>query len=415
MPSKETLIKDLNDICAATDASWLCALDIYTLNINADEQKFLEVLRKAGLSKKDALFRGMAELEYGGGLRLNYKDVLGGGYTFHASIKNKPFMVFGGFETDYEQVTIYHECAHLYQHKLNLFSKQEVKGDSSYQKYLHEVHANTFASMLMLLRAEDVLSFKKQQNYCLAADINEFNRNSQKSKFYYSLPIVLQLIKDVRHQGRDNALQKFSKNGYLDFEKIALYTADFVKKYAYTPIEFYQITHNIPFSSYNMLKQKAKSWHHLGKRYISLQTEKLQQQKENYRLIEEKRRIETAHKTTPLPEVDDKAKIINAACKIDVLNTRLSQDFGIYQSINNLIEQKFFYMHDISDENKRQQVSQICDNMAEIYQTWRKDLFFKKLLSKIDHPDTRDSVWTLKFKKEQEIFSTLQQTSVYQK
>ena len=287
MPSKKTLIKDLNDICLQTDAEWLCASDIYTLNIKEDEEKFLTTFRKAGLLKKDLLSRNIVMLEYGGGLRFNYEDVLGSGYTIPVSPNYKAVVAFAGFKTDSEQTTIYHECAHLFQRKYEIFSKKDIR-DDKYRKYLQEVHANTFASMVMLLRAKDVLSFKKQQNYCLASDIEGFNRNYPESKFYYSLPIVLELIKDVRRQGRADAIQNFSNNGNLDFKKIAFYTADLVQKHAYSSIEFYQITHNMPVSSYDLLKQKAKSWHMLGERYFLEQNEKLEQEIKHYRLIREK-------------------------------------------------------------------------------------------------------------------------------
>jgi len=410
MLNKKTLIQDLNNICAQTDAEWLCASDIYTLNISEDEEKFLATFRKAGFSKKDILIRNIATLEYGGGLRFNYKDVLGSGYTFPVSQKYKAFMVFAGFQTNFEQSTIYHECAHLYQRQYGLFNKKEIT-DDSYRKYLKEVHANTFSSMVMLLRTEDVLAFKKQQHYCLAADIEGFNRNSEKNKFYYSLPVVLELVKDIRRQGRDKALQNFSKDNNLDFEKIAFYTAALVKKYAYTSLEFYQIRKNLSVSSYDMLKQKAKSWRLIGKRYVLMQQEKLAQEAENYRLIEKQRREKTDLKIQKLPEVDEKAKIINAVCEIDILNTRLNQDFEIYANLDDLIAKNTYCMHDISDIEARQEALKICDQIVDIHKKWHKDLFFKKLYNKISHPDTRDSVWALKFKKQQEILLALQKSN----
>lgn len=410
MLNKKTLIQDLNNICTQTDAEWLCASDIYTLNISEDEEKFLATFRKAGFSKKDILIRNIAALEYGGGLRFNYKDVLGSGYTFPVSQKYKAFMVFAGFQTNFEQSTIYHECAHLYQRKFNFFTKKEAP-DDAHRKYLKEVHANTFSSMVMLLRAEDVLAFKKQQHYCLAADIEGFNRNSEKNKFYYSLPVVLELVKDIRRQGRDKALQNFSKDNNLDFEKIAFYTAALVKKYAYTPLEFYQIRKNLSVSSYDMLKQKAKSWRLIGKRYVLMQQEKLAQEAENYRLTEKQRREKTDLKIQKLPEVDEKAKIINAVCEIDILNTRLNQDFGIYANLDDLIDKNTYCMHDISDKEARQEALKICDQIVDIHKKWHKDLYFKKLYNKINHPDTRDSVWALKFKKQQEILLALQKSN----
>ena len=409
MLNKEILIRDLNDICAETSSNWLCASDIYTLNPKEDEKKFVEIFRKAGFQKKDMLARNIATLEYGGGLSFNYKGVCGSGYTYPVPLQYKAFMVFAGFETDFDQTTIYHECAHLYQRKYNLFDPKEFSNEK-YRKYLKEVHANTFSALVLLLRAEDVLSFKKQQHYCIAADIEGFNRNSAKSKFYYSLPVTLELIKNVRKEGRTNMLQKFSKGANLDFEKIAFYTAKLVQKHAYTSNEFFQIANNISFSSYEMLKRKAKAWRMLGQRYIQMQQEKCRQQKEHYRKISEKRRLKTTAFIKELPETDEKAKIINAVCAIDILNTRLNQDFGIYSNLDSLIKKNLYHIHNISDKHAQEEACNICDQMAEIYQKWRKNLFFKKLYSKINHPDTRDEVWTLKFKKQQEILLNIQKS-----
>ncbi|MBO4285242.1 MAG: hypothetical protein J5895_03320 [Alphaproteobacteria bacterium] len=406
MLNKEILIKDLDDICKQTDARWFCCEDIYTKNIVEDEAKFTEIFRMAGLLKRDILFRHYASLEYGGGLRFNYKNVLGSGYTLVCPQKYKALVVFAGFETDFDQTTIYHECAHLYQRKHGFFTQTSSNG--SYRKYLKEVHANVFASMVMLLRAEDVLSFKQQQLYCLALDIEGFNRNSKESKFYISLPVVMELIKAVRREGRLNTREKFSKNGNLDFEKIAFWTADLVKECAYTSHEFYQIVHGEYFSSYDMLKQKAKAWHMLGERYIMMETNKQKKRKDDYAFISEQRRLQTDCKIKPLPEIDEKAKIINAVCAIDVLNTRLNQDFDIYTDFDNLIsDNKSFYVRELSDEKAKKEALEICDEISKIHQKWRKNLFFKKLFSKIDHPDTRDEVWALKFRKEKEIFQTL--------
>lgn len=407
MLNKETLIQDLDVICRQTDAEWLCCADIYTSNISEDEAKFLEAFRHAGFLKKDILVGRYASLEYGGGLRFNYPDLIEGGYALPVADKYKALTVFAGFETDFDQVTVYHECAHLYQRKLALFGKKEISNEK-YRKYLKEVHANTFASMVMLLRAEDVLTFKKQQLYCLASDIQTFNQRTKKNIFYISLPITLELVKAVRSEGRSNMANRFSKDGNLDFEKIALYTADFVKKHAYTNFEFFQIINNMPSSSYDMLRQKAKAWHQLGERYVSNEQQKIQTRKDGYQRISDQRRIQTQNKIKPLPETDDKSKIINAVCAIDILNTRLMQDFNLYADLDCLIAKNPFYLNDISNENKKKEALEICTQMAEIYQKWRKDLFFKKLYSKINHPDTRDSVWALKFKKQQEIFNQIQ-------
>lgn len=409
MLNKEILIKDLDDICRQTDAQWLCCQDVYTENILKNEEKFVSVFRQAGLSKTDVLLRGYATLEYGGGLAFNYQDVIGGGYTVTASEERIAPVVFAGFETDFDQITIYHECGHLYQRKHNFFETKTIP----YRKYLKEVHANVFASMVVLLRASDVLSFKQQQICCLASDIQTFNQKAKKDSFYISLPVTLQLVKAVRKEGRAEMLEKFSRNGSLDFEKIAFYTADLVKKHAYTSQEFYQISHNMESVSYDLLKQKSKAWHMLGEHYVLSQIGEQKEREKRYKLIKEQRRAQTEHKLKPLPEIDEKAKVINAVCAVDILNTRLNQDFGVYGDLCDTTSKNTYYLGYLKDEAKRNEAEKICGEIAEIYQKWRKNLFFKKLFSKISHPDTRDCVWDLKLRREREIFQKPEMSKQY--
>ncbi len=412
MLNEEILIQDLDYICAHTNAQWLCCQDVYTLNIAEDEARFLKIFRDAGFMKKDLLLRHTACLEYGGGLCFNCQDLSGGGYVVPVASEHKAPLVFSGFETNFDQHTIYHECAHLYQRKYSLFPYQKIS-DLSYRKYLKEVHANTFASMVMLLRAPDVLTFKQQQLYCLAQDIQRVNQNSKNSRFYLSLPILLELVKKVRQEGRASVRQNFSKKGALDFEKIAFYTESFVKKYAYSQFEFAQIKNNASFSSYERLKQKAKAWRMLGERYMCMEEEKHQKRKEYYRAIAIQRKAQTDIKIKELPEIDEEAKILNAVCAIDVLNTRLNQNFNVYPGLDAIISKNEYYLSEISDEKKKEKALKIYDQIAQIHQKWKKNIRFKRLCSKIDHPDTRDEVWKMKFKKEKEIFQMFQSSKQY--
>jgi hypothetical protein len=209
------------------------------------------------------------------------------------------------------------------------------------------------------------------------------------------------------------ALRNFSKKGNLDFEKIAFFTADFVKKHAYKPLEFYRISRNDTFEYHEMMKKKAKAWRMLGERYITDENEKIKKRKSDYNYIREQRYSQTAQKIKKLPEVDEKAKVINAVCAIDVLNTQLNQDFYIYTNLDNIVSEKVHFFHNIKDEEKRQEAVKICDEMTEIHQQWRKHPYYKKLFLKISHPDTRDEVWKLKFKREKEILQTFQASKQY--
>ena len=413
MIEKQILIDDLNNICEHTNAQWVCSQDFYTLNISEDETKFCKFFQDAGYNtKKDLVATKHAYMEYGGGLRFKYEDVISGGHVISVSEKYKAPLIISGFDTHFDQMTIYHECAHLYQRKHNFF-EQKAGRDYEYKKYLKEVHANTFATMVLLLRAKDILSFKQQQQYCLAHDVQTYNRNSKNSKYYISLPIVLNLLKAVKKEGRANTLRKFSKKGKLDFEKIAFFTADFVNMYAYKPLEFYKISHNATFEYHEMMKRKAKAWRMLGEKYIIAENKKLQKRKSDYTYIREQRYSQTNQKIKKLPEIDEKAKVINAVCAIDVLNTRLNQDFDIYTNLDNLVSGQVYFFHNIQDKGKRQEAAKICEEMAQIHKQWRKNHYYKKLFLKINHPDTRDKVWSIKFKKEREIVQNFQVTKQY--
>ncbi len=412
MIEKQILIDDLNNICQQTNAQWLCALDAFTSNIKEDENKFCKVFQEAGLTKKDLLATKQVSLEYGGGLRFNYNDIVSGGHIINVKEQYVAPLVFSGFDTHYDQLTIYHECAHLYQRKYGFFNKSTVP-DTKYRKYLKEVHANTFATMVLLLRSKDVLSFKKQRQSCIAQNIKTFNQNTENSKYYISLPIVLNLLKAIRRQGRANTLRQFSKKGQLDFEKIAFFTADFVRRYAYTSNEFYQILNDGTVASYEALKQKTKASKVLGENYLIEERKKMHKRKADYEQIGEIRRTKTDKKIKKLPEVDEKAKVLNVVCAIDVLHTRLNQDFEIYADLDNLISKKYYCLSDISDSAKKQEALKICDEMAQIHQQWRKNPYYKKLFLKVSHPDTRDEVWNLKFKREKEILQTFQASKQY--
>lgn len=412
MIEKQTLIDDLNNICQQTNSQWLCVSDVFTSNISEDETKFCKVFQEAGLTKKDMLVGKDVSLEYGGGLRFNYNGVTGGGHIINVKEKYIAPLVFSGYDSHYDQLTIYHECAHLYQRKYGFFNKNTIQ-DMKYRKYLKEVHANTFATMVLLLRAKDILSFKKQRQYCIAQNIKTFNQNTENSKYYISLPIVLNLLKEIRRQGRANTLRQFSKKGKLDFEKIAFFTADFVRRYAYNFQEFYQILNDGTVASYEALKQKTKASQMLGENYLIKEQKKLHKCRSYYEQICEIRRAKTDKKIKKLPEVDEKAKVLNAVCAIDVLNTRLNQDFEIYADLDNMVSGKTYCFYKIQDDKKRQEIMKICDEMAQIHQQWRKNLYYKKLFLKINHPDTRDEVWNIKLKKEREIIQSFQVSKQY--
>ena len=120
----------------------------------------------------------------------------------------------------------------------------------------------------------------------------------------------------------------------------------------------------------------------LGERYITDENEKIKKRKSDYNYIREQRYSQTAQKIKKLPEVDEKAKVINAVCAIDVLNTQLNQDFYVYTNLDNIVSEKVHFFHNIKDEEKRQEAVKICDEMAQIHQQWRKNPYYKKLFFK---------------------------------
>lgn len=400
MLKKETVIQDLNDMCADTNANWLCALDIYTPDIQKDESKFLPAYAETGLSKKYMLLRGEVSLEYGGSLRFNFPRLFTGGYTLLPPPEKKPIVILPGFDMPVDQAAAYHECAHLYQRKHDLFNSAQNQ-DDLYQKYLKEVHANTFANMALMLRADSVLSFKKQRLSCFAQEVQSFNQANQTSILYISLPITLELLRTIRREGRAYTLQKFSQDGKLDFQKIAFYTADFVKQHAYSRAEFEKIINNQSFYSYGLIKQRAKAWHQLGENYVHMQQDQMAERLQHYSDIERQRKKQTDLRIKKLPETNKKAKIINAVCAIDTYRVHLNQRYGIFADLDDLISNKTLKVYDhILNQKEKKEIADLSANIKELCQTWQNNPLFKKLYNQINHPDTRDQVWALKFEQE---------------
>jgi len=401
-----TVRSDLRQVCEDTYAQYLCYDDIHTTDEKKDVEKYLQALKKAGYSLRQSLKNGIISPEYGGGLKINhFGEREEAGYTLSAK-NGRSLVVVSGFDTDYERNTVYHECAHLYQQKLNLFDLQK---DEDYRKYLREVHANTFASMVMLLKSKTVLEYKKQQLCRIATGVNTFNRSSQKHFYYLSLPLELELIKDVRRKGRKNVLKSFSKNGRLNFEKMACYTADLVEKYAYSKRQWYKILQNQSVWKYDRLKRKAKAWRILGKKYVAYDTKKYAAKQERHAFIDQQRWARVKQKLKNIPQIDEEACILNAVCAIDVWQTKLAQTYAYYEDLNSVVKNQTVYFEQKYKDESKKSILQTRDVIRDLYYQFAGKPLFEKLFTKIQNIDQRDEVWAKKFEKERKVHAQLSQ------
>lgn len=401
-----TVRSDLQQICEDTYAQYLCYDDIHTTDEKKDVEKYLQALKKAGYSLRQSLKNGIISPEYGGGLKINhFGEREEAGYTLSAK-NGRSLVVVSGFDTDYERNTVYHECAHLYQQKLNLFALQK---DEDYRKYLQEVHANTFASMVMLLRSKTVLEYKKQQLCRIATGINTFNRTNQKHFYYLSLPLELELIKDVRRKGRKNVLKSFSKNGRLDFEKMACYTADLVEKYAYSKQQWRKILQNQSVWKYDRLKRKAKAWRVLGKKYVAYDTKKYALKQERHTLIDQQRWARVKEKLKNIPQIDEEARILNAVCAIDVWQTKLAQAYAYYEDLNSVVKNQTVYFEQKFKADSKKNILHTRDVIRDLYYQFEGRPLFEKLFAQIQDIHQRDEVWAKKFQKEKQVYAKLSQ------
>ena len=414
MLSADEVKRDLNDICAQTNAHWLSYDDIHTENKLKDVSIYLREMQRIGYSKLMLLYAGNIELSYGGGLEIRHQEEMHfSAYTMNGREKNKNrLIVLSGFDTDNDKHTVYHECAHLFQYKYNIFN---TENEDDYTTYLSEVHANTFASMVLLLKADSVLEYKKRR---LARFADGVEKITEGMFYYMSLPVELQLMKEIRKNGRLNTVRSFQKrNGALDFKKIFFYTKNLVEKYAYSEAEFQKIKNHTPPSKHLLLQSKARAYHLVGKAYWEHEFFKYRKKIKKHTKIEKARIQAQLEKIERLPQKTCRAEIINEICRLDCYQVEMTNEHGIFNSLAALKDNSMPL--EVSDSlkdnpNKMEETAKTFQKMREIYQKYENNILFQLLFKKLETLNGRDEVWALK-EKERRKFAALESTKVIKK
>lgn len=192
---------------------------------------------------------------------------LGGGENY---LINNRHLVVCSLNPNRETLhTCYHEAAHSLQRKQHLFNGKKIekiyrfcekgmtrRGKTAlaaklfnrylYKRYLNEAHADAFAGLCMLLRAENDIDCKLQKIYNYTKSILktfiDFMDPSDvypSAKYYSSLPVCKAVLQKFDYWRRKRQLKRFyAPDGSLNLALISRETAKIVFKHAYTPYNF---------------------------------------------------------------------------------------------------------------------------------------------------------------------------------
>ncbi|MBQ8784831.1 MAG: hypothetical protein IJZ59_02180 [Alphaproteobacteria bacterium] len=375
MVSKEVLYSDIESICKYTNAIYGCYNDLHEFGPNGEATKLPEFIEKAkslmGDNASHYLYQaGIIRQQLGGDYDFNFPfEVMAGGGMCYDQIGSEDnfdyrLAFFFDDKTDDDYYNIYHELGHLMQFEQKLFQAKEInwlykflsKGISekgmpkskmaklfvdsfAYQDHLLEVHANSFATACMILRAENEKERKKQSWDCYfrsAGTFFEGLKDSEKKypgmKYYSNLPLQKHVIKEVNRWYKSGEISQYKdENGNINFCKVALKTRDLVLKYSYSPRTFKQFL-DMDFFAHHPSYEKG--WRHsipealiVGAiRKIHNPDYQSQIERSNYHEQLDLSRQYQVFK--PLPENDEAAKLINICCQLDDAFVNLSNGFG---------------------------------------------------------------------------------------
>ena len=115
-----------------------------------------------------------------------------------------------------------------------------------YKRYLNEAHADAFADLCMLLRAENDIDCKLQKIYNYTnpilktfIDFMDPSDVYPSAKYYSSLPVCKAVLQKFDYWRRKRQLKRFyAPDGSLNLALISRETAKIVFKHAYTPYNF---------------------------------------------------------------------------------------------------------------------------------------------------------------------------------
>lgn len=364
MVSKEVLYSDIESICKDTNAMYGCYNDLHEFGPNGEATKLPEFIEKAkslmGNNASHYLYQaGVIRQQIGGNYDFNFPfDVMDGGGMSYNQIGESDgydyrFVFFFDDKTDSDQYNIYHELGHLMQFEHKLFQAKEInrlykflskgvtkKGipqskmtklfvDSfAYQEHLWEVHANSFATACIILRADNEKERKKQSFDCYLRSANTFFeglKDSEKEypgmKYYSNLPLQKHVIKEVNRWFASGEISQYKdENGNIDFHKVALKTRDLVLKYSYSPRTFKQFL-DMDFLSVHPISEKG--WRRsIPEALIAATIKKIHNpdQQKNTERTDYHEQLDFSRnypEYKPLPERDEAAKLINICCRLD--------------------------------------------------------------------------------------------------
>lgn len=329
--------EDLDKICRSSDAVWLDYDSIHTNDGQADLDKYLKAYEYLGVDKGQLMSLGGIVLKFGGGHQISYGSAAAlGGYISTNTKNGKSLVCVSGFDLLIEQYSVYHECGHLFQNKLNFFNDSALRRD--YGRYLSEVHANIFASAVIFLKTPKIIDYKKAQVWMFSKGVRDFfssddawqgSFGNKVSRYYYvSLPIELALLRDIHKQGRKNFIKKYTlSNGSIDFENLARYCKQIVDNNAYSQDYFMGIIKNPDtFKEQRIYKQK-KVYRFLGSAFGYHLAAQMYKKTKQHQAIDRKQRQLQRKLLKPLPDVDDEAIIFNRVADIDMLQVAVSQKY----------------------------------------------------------------------------------------
>lgn len=359
----------------------------------------------------------------------------------------------GGISTEYgifvsdgtDLATVYHELAHAFQKKLNVFKQYPLfenhkeiqeklaKENSStklvdffdYNRYINEVHAEVFAYCAMMLRAENSLDFNKQATlaylrsnsatFAPLIDENTSRRDVNPLFYYASLPAMKESIKQMRQIRKSGHVQDyFDENGCIRGDKLAEFAARIVYDKAYSPQAFSALTQKKLFvkpskHEHILFQDVAKAYFVTGvavvhdllsKRKLYHQAVYLQKYRDTAN-IQKLQNIQKNFAKYQLPENDNEAKILNDVAKIYLDINTFAKKNGIDYSDISMID--FQLMKDNDFQFSPAYTNYIAQQMVGFYSK-RKP---KQILADLN-PLLRDICSTMKsYKDNPKFFNTL--------
>lgn len=188
----------------------------------------LKYLHEAGvLNPKDKSFRGRGM--YIKNMEMLGKDVSG---CYVGSGSASVLFYYAARSPAHSVMNFYHEAGHNLQ---DLLKMKFWRGKDEYSLYRCEVHAEVFASAMMILNAKTERERRDAEAFVMEKAVNNADFSGNVDVKYNSYAVVKKLIPELRKMDR----QSFEKiGGRIDMVKTAIFAQRMVDRYAYLPLDF---------------------------------------------------------------------------------------------------------------------------------------------------------------------------------